>query len=219
VLVVGDSHARAMVPALLDLADAGVLSVDLYTAGGCLWGEGRPGIADKQLRDGCSSLKGAMQPLIERSASSYAFVVTTGWTNKAWDALPDAPRGLARAWRPVAAQVPVVALRDNPSAGGTAADDPNICLVRVPAARSSRCDLDRRAALDRFPDPWKAAASMTPGARYLDMTRYYCDTSHCPAVIGGVDVYRDNSHVTVTYARTMAPYYLRAFQELGLLRR
>ena len=30
----------------------------------------------------------------------------------------------------------------------------------------------------------------------------------CPAVIGGVTVYRDH-HLTVTYARTLAPYVQR----------
>jgi hypothetical protein len=55
-------------------------------------------------------------------------------------------------------------------------------------------------------------------AKLLDMTSYYCDDKDCPVVIGGVNVYRDNSHVTTTYARTMAPYYYRALIQAGVLK-
>jgi hypothetical protein len=36
-------------------------------------------------------------------------------------------------------------------------------------------------------------------------------------VIGGVNVYRDNNHLTVTYAQTLAPYLYRAIAATGVL--
>jgi hypothetical protein len=41
------------------------------------------------------------------------------------------------------------------------------------------------------------------------MTDYLCDGETCSAAVGGVPVYFDVSHLTATYARTLAPY-LRA---------
>ena len=41
----------------------------------------------------------------------------------------------------------------------------------------------------------------------VDLTRYYCTATVCPAVIGGVVVHRDPTHLTNTFAKTLAPYY------------
>ena len=38
------------------------------------------------------------------------------------------------------------------------------------------------------------------GARYVSVTRWLCTDSVCPAVIGGLAVYRDNFHVSPNYA-------------------
>jgi hypothetical protein len=221
VAVVGDSHARVVMSSLIELAKKDVFSLDLFTSGGCVWGQGRPNIFDVNLRNACSDLKSAMQPLLQRTARQYEFILTTGWTNKTSKPIADPARSLAAAWRGVAAQkVPIVALRDNPAPGPYASDNPNKCLADVSVEdANAECGLKRSEALDRFPDPWKAAARLVPGAKYLDMTRYYCDRTTCPVVIGGVNVYRDNSHVTTTYARTMAPYYFRALRDLGVLKK
>ena len=221
VAVIGDSHARALMPALIELAKKRVLSLDLFTSGGCVWGVGRPNIVDKQLRDACTSLKDDLQPLLLRTAREYDFIITTGWTNKTSPPIDDAAAALAEAWKPVAAMgVPIVALRDNPAPGASAVDNPNTCLAGVPLDEANQsCGLNRRRTLDRYPDPWREAARATTGARYLDLSRFYCDRTRCPVVVGGVDVYRDNSHVTVTYARTMAPFYYRALVTAGVLDR
>jgi hypothetical protein len=36
-------------------------------------------------------------------------------------------------------------------------------------------------------------------------------------VIGGVNVYFDNNHLTVTYARTLAPFLYRELTKRGVL--
>jgi hypothetical protein len=41
------------------------------------------------------------------------------------------------------------------------------------------------------------------------MTRYFCDGKRCLPVIGNVMVYRDPSHITATYAKTLAPMLLQ----------
>jgi hypothetical protein len=41
------------------------------------------------------------------------------------------------------------------------------------------------------------------------MSEYFCDETHCPPVVGNVIVYRDDSHITAAYSRTLAPMLLR----------
>ena len=219
IAVIGDSHARAVIPALVELAKKRILSIDLFTSGGCIWGEGRPNINDKSLRDACSSFKDSLQPLLLRTAKQYDFIVTTAWTNKAVKPIASPVPSIMAAWAPIAAmKVPIVAVRDNPSAGGGPDANPNNCLAKVsPDEANAQCGLSREQALDRYVDPFAEAVRRTPRTHLVDLTRYYCDSDRCPVVTGGVDVYRDNSHLTVTYARTMAPYYYRAFVEAGVL--
>jgi len=44
----------------------------------------------------------------------------------------------------------------------------------------------------------------SPMVDVVDMERYFCIDGTCPAVIGGVVAYFDGSHITATYARTLA---------------
>jgi peptidoglycan/LPS O-acetylase OafA/YrhL len=43
-------------------------------------------------------------------------------------------------------------------------------------------------------------------ASYLPMSQYFCDARTCHALIGGVVVYFDDNHITDTYSRSLAPY-------------
>ena len=57
-------------------------------------------------------------------------------------------------------------------------------------------------------DPLYAAATDRglPGISTMDVTRYFCTATECPAVIGSVVTYFDASHMTATYGRSLAPY-------------
>jgi hypothetical protein len=57
-------------------------------------------------------------------------------------------------------------------------------------------------------DPLWAAASRQalPGISTVATTRFFCTDTVCPGVIGGLVTYFDASHMTATYARTVAPF-------------
>ena len=42
--------------------------------------------------------------------------------------------------------------------------------------------------------------------QFADLTDHICDGETCRAVNGGVITYFDGSHLTATYAHTLAPY-------------
>jgi hypothetical protein len=131
-------------------------------------------------------------------------------TRPGQDRFATAVRGYADAWRALPASVTrVLVIRDNPSV----ALDTNACVERAVAARrppGRACALPRAAALDRDPAATAARRMHSPRVRVLDLTRFFCGPRLCPPVIGGVLVYKDTTHLTGLYARTLAPYLARA---------
>ncbi len=101
------------------------------------------------------------------------------------------------------AGVNVLVIQDNPFPGHSIPD----CIAENPDQLDS-CAGKRSDWLPR--DPLVAAAKElhSPRISTIDLTDYFCRGQDCPAVIGGVIVYFDGSHITKTYARTLAPYLL-----------
>ena len=68
------------------------------------------------------------------------------------------------------------------------------------------CEFDRATALSSSVfDAEKTAAAGMPRVHFLDLTDQLCRTSVCPAVLNNVIVYRDQSHLTGTFASSLAP--------------
>ena len=102
------------------------------------------------------------------------------------------------AWASQAPGVPIVAVSDNPVPG----DDPNKCLRYSDA---SQCDVSREIALPG-PDIFAEAALDYALGHSLDFSSLFCAETRCAVVIGGADVYRDQDHLTATFANTLGPF-------------
>jgi peptidoglycan/LPS O-acetylase OafA/YrhL len=120
-------------------------------------------------------------------------------------------RGYERAWSTLtAAGIHVVVLAqtpipnfDVPGCVEQHANDLSAC------ARSASMVLSTSNALAQ-------AARATVGVTYVNMSPILCPNgTECPAVIGGVLVYRDASHLTATYARTAAGYITGQLRRLA----
>jgi len=202
---------------LADYIDAGKISVDMFVASGCPWSTHRPDVGDAGRA--CAAMQPRLFHLLDRTARTYDAIVTTSWVLSLPGTRAERVRGLTEAWGRVTRQgVPVLALRDNPSVDDPQ-EDPNRCLAGVaPARANEQCALDRSSRLDRWFDPYRVAAERTPGAQEIDLSRFFCDHDRCPVVIGGVNVYADDNHMTVTYAKTLGPYLIGALRKAGVLR-
>ena len=135
--------------------------------------------------------------------------MTTGLASGLVDAsgsAEQAAQDLARAWLADGHGAPIVAISDNPAAES----DPNDCL-RFSTADS--CTIERRSSLVT-PDPFLLAAEQVPGARALDFTDLFCDGVNCRVVISGANVYRDQDHLTATFANTMGPAISRSISDV-----
>jgi len=107
------------------------------------------------------------------------------------------------AWRSFP-DVPIVAIRDNPWATG----DVLTCVAEHLTTAAQDCAVSRSAGLAIF-DGTAEAARQVPRARMVDVTSLYCTATVCPPVIGHVLVYKDHTHITATFAETLAPYIER----------
>src|SRR5690606_35718585 len=103
----------------------------------------------------------------------------------------------AAAWRQLdEAGIRVVTVRDNPRFGF----DVPACVEEGPAEACSRA----RAEIYSPVNPVLGARGVPASAAHLDLTPYFCSTQRCDGVVGNVLVYRDDNHVTATYAATLA---------------
>jgi len=220
IAVVGDSHARIMMTMVEPLVEAGELTADMFVSGGCPWSTVEPNLEIPEGR-ACARFRVKLSELFARTAKDYDAVLTTARVSVLRGSPEERVAGLAEAWDEVARQgVPVVALRGNPQdlRDQDPEHDPNFCVAQVPVAEANqRCALGRAERLDRWFDALSAAARRTDGGRVADLTDFYCDETRCPVVIGGVNVYFDNNHLTVTYAKTLAPYLRRELVRVGVL--
>jgi peptidoglycan/LPS O-acetylase OafA/YrhL len=101
-----------------------------------------------------------------------------------------------------AAGIPIVLLRDSPTPGRHI---PN-CLEQAEWRGVSRtsCDVPRLSSLDTALTSAEALdAQAVPGVRFVDLSSHFCDEAMCPAVIGGMVVYRDENHLTNGYAASL----------------
>ena len=88
------------------------------------------------------------------------------------------------------------------------AQEPVDCLS-AHAGDFHACDTPRFGAVDEYGLPagvfddhnlQEQQVVEQNGARYVSVTRWFCTDSVCPAVVGGLAVYRDNFHVSPNYA-------------------
>ena len=108
--------------------------------------------------------------------------------------------GVVSAWSYLAEHgIPVVAILDNP--------DPRMSVYECVAEHPddlAACTFDRDAGVAHSGRPAQLeAAERVPGARTVDTLDLICPTDTCVPVIGNVLVYRQTSHITDTYARSL----------------
>jgi peptidoglycan/LPS O-acetylase OafA/YrhL len=209
VVLMGDSHAATWFPAVEQLASQRGWRLVNLTKHACPVASAR--VWSEQLRRTyreCSVWRAAAFERIAQekpdlviavNRTDYAVVKGSARLSAA-ESAPALAGAAARAYRKLDAVAgSVLVLRDNPMRP----DDPVECLARN-LADPSACSLRESAAV--VGPASEAAAAEQAGVDYLDTRGVFCVDGLCPAVVGGVAVYRDDQHVGATYARTLAPY-------------
>jgi hypothetical protein len=70
---------------------------------------------------------------------------------------------------------------------------------------ATACSPPRSTAVNESGIAAEAAATKAGGGQYADLTELFCTADRCPVIVGNTLVYLDWTHVTVEYARALAP--------------
>jgi peptidoglycan/LPS O-acetylase OafA/YrhL len=97
-------------------------------------------------------------------------------------------------------QTKIVMIEDTPWPGR----DADECVAAHPTDLTA-CQVSRAKSIAK-PKRRKlvGAAARAKGVTVIDATPWFC-TTKCPAVVGNILVWKDNSHITTNYSRMLAP--------------
>ncbi len=219
VALVGDSKVLQWLPAVQTLAANSGWRIVVYTKTACPLADATTSMSGRPYAT-CTAwntkvirkLTGSDRPdyLITSQGASKAL-------NSAGKLSTDAMKaGLRRTWSKLTdTGVKVVVLADNPHPRGHVYE----CVAKS-MSRLSRCAFSRRDGIAASAAPMqRSAAKGMAGVEVADLTNWFCPTTKCPPVIGNVLLYRNGSHLTATYVKTLAGELRAALVAAGVPRR
>jgi peptidoglycan/LPS O-acetylase OafA/YrhL len=200
VALVGDSHAAEWVPALQEVATHEHWKLVTYTKSGCRFAT-TPSLFNNVPYTACPLWNANVVKALT-TGQRPNLVVTSQLTRPETPATTAAlVSGMHADWTPLLADgIPIVEIHDTPFPPFDVAE----CASADPT-QLARCAFPRAPSLARQGGSQVAAAAGTPDVHLIDLNDAICPLPKCAAVIGGVLVYRDASHITATYAKTLAP--------------
>lgn len=193
VVMVGDSHIIQWAPAMAEVGRQENWRVQLMARRGCRLAAPVGALDPVRSTDRCWTWRLNALAALERMRPDAVVVVGSRTS-------PTAPGDTviaaeARAWRRLAAVgIRVVTIRDNPRFG-----------FDVPACvESGRAGCARpRAEVYSPVNPVRTARGVPRSAVHVDLTRFICGERLCEGAAGNVLIYRDDNHLTATYAATL----------------
>ncbi len=211
IILFGDSHAMQYWAPINALAEENEWRLIALTKAECSPAEVplRSMVADREYSQ-CDVWRQSALKRIEESGPRTTVIMSSDTAYTAYDAEGNELSGNENAdalqagymktiARIQAAGLHTVLIRDTPASS----DDVPSCVSE---------DIDHLAAC-AFPLPqeWDRnfdvrAADASPGTKLIDLTAEICPGDICRAVIGNALVYRDKSHLTATFALTLAPW-------------
>jgi len=211
VALVGDSHAAHWVDALAYVADQRGWRLLTYTKSSCALIDA-PVLYRGAPAPKCTEWNANVQAELATIKPSAVFVSNINYQLEMVsenDNDRELTAAMARSWATVAGTgTQVYVLRDTPASKFNPADclaghldEPQLCATPRDEAFGKR----GVAQLD--------AAAVSP-VTVIDITASVCPSDPCAPVIGGVMVYRDKTHMTATYSRSLGPILNRATPEI-----
>ena len=216
IALVGDSHALSWFPAVERAALQHGWRISTFLRGSCPVSTARAVRPNPREEERCHAW--AAEVIAEvTNAESIDVVITSALNNKEWengtgDGFENAVHGYEQAWRSfVGSGKQVVALGSTP----LPRDDVVDCLAEYPAARCTRSvHSSRQPGVEAAPlaDPMRDAVIRVadPDVVFVDPLDHFCAEGRCPAVAGNVVIYVDESHMSLPYARSLAPLIERS---------
>ena len=79
---------------------------------------------------------------------------------------------------------------------------------------AAACAVPLAVGFDQAGQAAEAAVTHADRAAYLDVEPWFCTSTVCPAVVGNIELWRDDNHITRTWARYLAPVMTESLDAL-----
>lgn len=215
IVIVGDSHAVHWLPALELIAASSGWRVTALTKSSCAFSAELVGISSSGASREYTECKVWGEKVLDTLLSERPDLVILSHSarHRAPGRRPGQDddkiaQGVMQYTRALhAAGIKVAALQHTPWQVEAAPQ----CMAR-PGATVGSCSTPESRAV--YPATLARVAANDPSVTLIEVLPYFCQEGVCPAVIGGVLVYRDRHHMTATYARSLAPILEQKLKEL-----
>lgn len=194
VVMYGGSKIWQWLPAVLAAAEARNWHVIAYTKNACIIETGQEALGEARYTS-CAAWNDAVVAEIDAIEPDLVFTYGSRVGYEAYETFPDYTD---RYEQLLATGTAVAVIRDTPSPRF----DIPMC-VDLHGPESPECTVDRDSYYDE--DAF-ADLAVPDGVRKIDLTDYICGPDACAPVVGNILVYRDDAHLTNTYAATLGPY-------------
>jgi SGNH domain (fused to AT3 domains) len=209
--LIGDSHAQHLRGALEVVAQALRLRGLSITRSGCPFNRRPATLLSQALTLGCERWNSETRRWLARHPEVRT-IVTSARTGAKFSG--DAVAGYRATWHGLPRSVRhIIVIRDTPHVVRPQA----ACINRLLRANKSigfRCAQPRALDLPADPEAEAARRSGDPRVRLVDLSAEMCSRTVCPAVIGGVLVRKDGSHLTRLFSTTLGPFVLRSIRHV-----
>lgn len=204
IAVVGSSHATHWVPALEKIALQRNWRLVSFTKNGCRF------TADVQespenRENSCALWNDNVLAALERLAPDLVF--TTASVAATADRAEHVPPGYVAQWQKLQRmRLKIIAVRDTPFMGFHVPT-----CVDINGADSQRCSRPREQALAvDLRLPLEELGGEGQAIHFIDMSDYFCTRDSCPAVAGNILIYKDRSHVSTLYMKSLSGFLAEA---------
>jgi peptidoglycan/LPS O-acetylase OafA/YrhL len=214
VAVVGDSKMAQWIPALQPLAEQNGWRLVTYLKSACSFSMAMPEIEGPP----CQAWTAGVLDWLKANPPDY--VLTSQVNIQGRDANGNFTEsaminGLRSMWtrlRSMGTKVVVIANNPKPGLPGM---DVYECVAKNPD-KLSACAFDRNHYASSSAAAQHAAVKGMKGVEIVDLFDAICPLERCPPVIGNVLIYRQGSHITATYVKTLTPRLARALTKAHL---
>lgn len=209
IALIGNSHAGHWLPALQVLAEKNDWTIDTYLVDTCNPTDAAIALDAQEESRGC--LEYGRWAKSKTTTGGYDAIITSerqvspikGFNlDETVAPAAEGYKTFLQAWDK--SHTPVIILRDTPFPSRAGVNVPD-CVSKW-GARAAQCEGTLESW--RSIDPLAEAANELdlPSQSVINSNDRFCPGGKCPAVIGGVIVYFDGSHMTSTYSKTLAPW-------------
>lgn len=188
IAIVGGSHSAHWLPAFIEFSEEEKIKVINYTKSGCRF------TSEDDIVDDCIDWNNNLIEVLSSDKPDFVFTLADR-SDKS-----NVPIGFVEQWEKLNnIDIPVIAIRDTPRFDF----DMAVC-VEENGPISDECIVNREDVLP-YHSPWDKLINKPKNVHYIDLTDYFCETSECKPVVGNILIYRDKSHITSTYAKSLGP--------------